>query len=122
MKKEAILAHTVLLGAVHTPAMPEGLQDGRGRRGREGLNMPREQCCSPFPPQKELAESKHQYSIDELKHRENLIQARLDDELAWQVELEKHKVLCWGRGDCHLPPVSCLPLPWLQDAGHGSWA
>ncbi|XP_059006490.1 dynein regulatory complex subunit 3 isoform X1 [Mustela lutreola] len=40
---------------------------------------------------KELAESKHQYSIDELKHRENLIQARLDDELAWQVELEKHK-------------------------------
>lgn len=71
---------------------------------------------------KELAESKHQYSIDELKHRENLIQARLDDELAWQVELEKHKVLCWGRGDCHLPPVSCLPLPWLQDAGHGSWA
>lgn len=71
--------------------------------------MPREQCCSLFPPQKELAESKHQYSIDELKHRENLIQARLDDELARQVELEKHKVLCWGEGG--LPPASCLLPP-----------
>ncbi|XP_045839810.1 dynein regulatory complex subunit 3 isoform X1 [Meles meles] len=40
---------------------------------------------------KELAGSKHQYSIDELEHRENLIQARRDDELARQVELEKHK-------------------------------
>ncbi|XP_008684200.1 dynein regulatory complex subunit 3 isoform X2 [Ursus maritimus] len=40
---------------------------------------------------KELAESKHQYSMDELKHRENLIQAQLDDERAQQEELEKHK-------------------------------
>ncbi|XP_041626734.1 dynein regulatory complex subunit 3 isoform X3 [Vulpes lagopus] len=40
---------------------------------------------------KEMAESKHQYSIDELKHRENLIQSRLEDEQAQQEELEKHK-------------------------------
>ncbi|XP_070938538.1 dynein regulatory complex subunit 3 isoform X5 [Macaca nemestrina] len=43
-------------------------------------------------PQKELAEAKHQYSIDELKHRENLMQVRLQDERARQEELEKHKV------------------------------
>ncbi|XP_072860830.1 dynein regulatory complex subunit 3 isoform X2 [Chlorocebus sabaeus] len=42
-------------------------------------------------PQKELAEAKHQYSIDELKHRENLMQVRLQDERARQEELEKHK-------------------------------
>ncbi|CAD7689603.1 unnamed protein product [Nyctereutes procyonoides] len=40
---------------------------------------------------KEMAESKHQYSIDELKHRENLIQSRLENEQAQQEELEKHK-------------------------------
>ncbi|XP_008050464.1 dynein regulatory complex subunit 3 [Carlito syrichta] len=38
-----------------------------------------------------LAETKHQYSIDELKHRENLQQARLEDEKAQREELEKHK-------------------------------
>ncbi|XP_063574116.1 dynein regulatory complex subunit 3 isoform X1 [Pongo abelii] len=42
-------------------------------------------------PQKELAEAKHQYSIDELKHRENLMQARLEEEQAQREELEKHK-------------------------------
>ncbi|XP_011942653.1 PREDICTED: leucine-rich repeat-containing protein 48 isoform X1 [Cercocebus atys] len=41
---------------------------------------------------KELAEAKHQYSIDELKHQENLMQVRLQDERARQEELEKHKV------------------------------
>ncbi|XP_014645273.1 PREDICTED: leucine-rich repeat-containing protein 48 [Ceratotherium simum simum] len=40
---------------------------------------------------KELAEIKHQYSIDELKHRENLLQARLQDEQARREELEEHK-------------------------------
>ncbi|KAI4566485.1 hypothetical protein MJG53_015162 [Ovis ammon polii x Ovis aries] len=40
---------------------------------------------------KELAEMKHQYSIDELKHRENLVQARLEDEQARREELEEHK-------------------------------
>ena len=35
---------------------------------------------------------KHQYSIDELKHRENLVQARLEDEQARREELEEHKV------------------------------
>lgn len=49
----------------------------------------------PFPGQKELAEAKHQYSIDELKHRENLMQVRLQDERARQEELEKHKVPLW---------------------------
>ncbi|XP_058415522.1 dynein regulatory complex subunit 3 [Diceros bicornis minor] len=38
-----------------------------------------------------LAEIKHQYSIDELKHRENLLQARLEDEQARREELEEHK-------------------------------
>uniref|UniRef100_A0A8C8ZHF1 Dynein regulatory complex subunit 3 n=1 Tax=Prolemur simus TaxID=1328070 RepID=A0A8C8ZHF1_PROSS len=40
---------------------------------------------------KELAEAKHQYSIDELKHRENLMQVRLEDEQARREELERHK-------------------------------
>ncbi|KAL2765918.1 dynein regulatory complex subunit 3 isoform a [Daubentonia madagascariensis] len=40
---------------------------------------------------KEQAEAKHQYSMDELKHRENLMQARLEDEQARRAELEKHK-------------------------------
>nr|KAF6455717.1 dynein regulatory complex subunit 3 [Rousettus aegyptiacus] len=40
---------------------------------------------------KEQAEIKHQYSIDELKHRENLIRVRLEDEQARQKELEEHK-------------------------------
>ncbi|KAF4012442.1 hypothetical protein G4228_003189 [Cervus hanglu yarkandensis] len=41
---------------------------------------------------KELAEMKHQYSIDELKHRENLMQAQLEDEQARREELEEHKL------------------------------
>ncbi|XP_036924726.1 dynein regulatory complex subunit 3 isoform X3 [Sturnira hondurensis] len=40
---------------------------------------------------KGLAELKHQFSIDELKHRESLIQARLEDEQAWREKLEEHK-------------------------------
>ncbi|XP_043439240.1 dynein regulatory complex subunit 3 isoform X1 [Prionailurus bengalensis] len=40
---------------------------------------------------KELAEIKHQYGIDELKQRENVIQAQLDDERAQREELEEHK-------------------------------
>ncbi|XP_057572470.1 dynein regulatory complex subunit 3 [Hippopotamus amphibius kiboko] len=40
---------------------------------------------------KELAETKHQYGLDELKHRENLMQARLEDEQARREELEEHK-------------------------------
>ncbi|PNI17239.1 DRC3 isoform 13 [Pan troglodytes] len=46
-------------------------------------------------PQKKLAEAKHQYSIDELKHRENLMQAQLEDEQARREELEKHKPLTY---------------------------
>ncbi|XP_020923662.1 dynein regulatory complex subunit 3 isoform X5 [Sus scrofa] len=41
---------------------------------------------------KELAEAKHQYSLDELKHRENLLQAQQEDEQARREELEEHKV------------------------------
>ncbi|XP_074244403.1 dynein regulatory complex subunit 3 isoform X2 [Saimiri boliviensis] len=38
-----------------------------------------------------VAEAKHHYSIEELKHRENLMQARLEEEQARREELEKHK-------------------------------
>lgn len=70
----------------------------------------------PSCPQKELAESKHQYSMDELKHRENLIQAQLDDERAQQEELEKHKVLCWE----DLPPASPCPGSRTPATAYGS--
>ncbi|XP_054992907.1 dynein regulatory complex subunit 3 [Sorex araneus] len=40
---------------------------------------------------KEMAETKYQYSIDELKHRELLAQARLEKEQAQQLELNQHK-------------------------------
>ncbi|KAM9044425.1 dynein regulatory complex subunit 3 isoform 4-T8 [Megaptera novaeangliae] len=40
---------------------------------------------------KELAEMKHQYSVDELKHRESLTQARLEDERARRQELAEHE-------------------------------
>nr|XP_051697940.1 dynein regulatory complex subunit 3 isoform X2 [Oryctolagus cuniculus] len=39
----------------------------------------------------QLAEAKHQYSTDELKHREHLAQARLEAEQAQRAELEAHK-------------------------------
>ena len=53
---------------------------------------------------------KHQYSIDELKHRENLMQARLEDEQARREELEEHKVKAARRGvmSCH-PRHTSLP-------------
>uniref|UniRef100_A0A0D9R7P4 Dynein regulatory complex subunit 3 n=1 Tax=Chlorocebus sabaeus TaxID=60711 RepID=A0A0D9R7P4_CHLSB len=54
---------------------------------------------------KELAEAKHQYSIDELKHRENLMQVRLQDERARQEELEKHKSLSAIREESELPNI-----------------
>ncbi|XP_059937665.1 dynein regulatory complex subunit 3 [Mesoplodon densirostris] len=79
---------------------------------------------------KELAEMKHQYSIDELKHRENLTQARLEDEQARQEELEGHKAAfvehlngpflfdsmyaedVEGSQLSHLPGVGELPLTY----------
>ncbi|XP_069916082.1 dynein regulatory complex subunit 3-like [Oryctolagus cuniculus] len=48
-------------------------------------------CHLLFSGQKELAEAKHQYSTDELKHREHLAQARLEAEQAQRAELEAHK-------------------------------
>lgn len=56
---------------------------------------------------------KHQYSIDELKHRENLIQARLEDEQARREELEEHKVCSAWRS-----PAPHRSLPLLKVAGH----
>ncbi|KAM5262807.1 dynein regulatory complex subunit 3 [Ctenodactylus gundi] len=41
---------------------------------------------------KELAEMNHQYSIDELKHREQQMQARLREEQAQREKLEEHKM------------------------------
>ncbi|XP_037664414.1 dynein regulatory complex subunit 3 isoform X3 [Choloepus didactylus] len=40
---------------------------------------------------KEQAEARHQFAIDELRHRENLAQARQEDELARREELEEHE-------------------------------
>nr|XP_058139327.1 dynein regulatory complex subunit 3 isoform X2 [Dasypus novemcinctus] len=40
---------------------------------------------------KELAETKHQYALDELRHRENLAQARQEDEQARREETEEHR-------------------------------
>ncbi|XP_074137657.1 dynein regulatory complex subunit 3 isoform X1 [Sminthopsis crassicaudata] len=40
---------------------------------------------------RELGDAKYQYSIYELKHRENQIQAKLEEEQATIAELEKHK-------------------------------
>uniref|UniRef100_A0A8C3VXA1 Dynein regulatory complex subunit 3 n=1 Tax=Catagonus wagneri TaxID=51154 RepID=A0A8C3VXA1_9CETA len=40
---------------------------------------------------KELAELKHQYSLDELRHRENLVQAQQEDEQARREELAEHR-------------------------------
>ncbi|XP_017751107.1 PREDICTED: dynein regulatory complex subunit 3 isoform X2 [Rhinopithecus bieti] len=54
---------------------------------------------------KELAEAKHQYSIDELKHQENLMQVQLEDEQARQEELEKHKSLSAIREELELPNI-----------------
>ncbi|KAH0505962.1 Leucine-rich repeat-containing protein 48 [Microtus ochrogaster] len=45
-----------------------------------------------FLGQKEMAKIKHQYSIDELKHREAQMQARLEAEKAQQEKLAEHKM------------------------------
>ena len=56
---------------------------------------------------------RHQYSIDELKHRENLMQARLEDEQARREELEEHRVPDCPLGTrCPAPPHPNLtPVP-----------
>nr|XP_028691904.1 dynein regulatory complex subunit 3 isoform X5 [Macaca mulatta] len=64
---------------------------------------------------KELAEAKHQYSIDELKHRENLMQVRLQDERARQEELEKHKSLSAIREESELPNIEKMILECSAD-------
>lgn len=45
-----------------------------------------------FLGQKEMAKIKHQYSIDELKHQEAQMQARLEAEKAQREKLAEHKV------------------------------
>lgn len=53
-------------------------------------------CSITWPPvpsrQKAQAEVKHQFSIDEMKHREQLIQAQQAEEQAQREELEEHQV------------------------------
>lgn len=39
-----------------------------------------------------MAKMKHQYSIDEMKHREAQMQAKLEEEQARQKKLAEHKV------------------------------
>ncbi|EDL01192.1 mCG8808 [Mus musculus] len=39
-----------------------------------------------------MAKMKHQYSIDELKHREAQLQMKLEEEQAKQEKLEEHKM------------------------------
>lgn len=54
-----------------------------------------------FLGQREASKLKHQYSIDEMKHREALMRARLEDEKAQRQMLEEHKVpyrqLAWAQ-------------------------
>ncbi|ERE67706.1 leucine-rich repeat-containing protein 48 [Cricetulus griseus] len=45
-----------------------------------------------FLGQREASKLKHQYSIDEMKHREALMRARLEDEKAQRQMLEEHKL------------------------------
>lgn len=45
-----------------------------------------------FLGKREMAKMKHQYSIDELKHREAQLQIKLEEEQAKQEKLEEHKV------------------------------
>uniref|UniRef100_A0A4W2FQC3 Dynein regulatory complex subunit 3 n=1 Tax=Bos indicus x Bos taurus TaxID=30522 RepID=A0A4W2FQC3_BOBOX len=64
---------------------------------------------------KELAEMKHQYSIDELKHRENLMQARLEDEQARREELEEHKSLNAIREESELSSIETKIVEYSED-------
>nr|XP_045232184.1 dynein regulatory complex subunit 3 isoform X9 [Macaca fascicularis] len=82
---------------------------------RRGSEEPPVMMPLPFPGQKELAEAKHQYSIDELKHRENLMQVRLQDERARQEELEKHKSLSAIREESELPNIEKMILECSAD-------
>lgn len=56
---------------------------------------------------------KHQFSIDELRHREHLIQAQQAEEQARQVELEEHQVAgpptCWPRSSRQVQQGSAGP-------------
>lgn len=45
-----------------------------------------------FLGKREMAKMKHQYSIDELKHREAQMQTKLEEEKARQETLAEHKV------------------------------
>lgn len=63
---------------------------------------------------------KHQYSIDELKHRENLMQARLEDEQARREELEEHKVKAARRGPT-APPAPPRPTSPVLRQVHEGW-
>ncbi|XP_017370323.1 dynein regulatory complex subunit 3 isoform X2 [Cebus imitator] len=64
---------------------------------------------------KEVAEAKHHYSIEELKHRENLMQARLEEEQARREELEKHKSLSAIREELEMPNIEKMILECSTD-------
>lgn len=95
-----------------TPAPTLGTpQNSRGQRAFQLPNVPWSQCPFPFPCQKELAELKHQYSLEELKHQENQIQAQLENEQDLQKELEKHRVPSAGAGGGGALPLPTPALP-----------
>lgn len=92
------IRHSHLQGPVPFPAfMKDTLQhpghahEARGRvAGR--TRYPLVTVPFLFLGQKEMAKIKHQYSIDELKHREAQMQARLEAEKAQREKLAEHKV------------------------------
>uniref|UniRef100_A0A8I3X5D0 Dynein regulatory complex subunit 3 n=1 Tax=Callithrix jacchus TaxID=9483 RepID=A0A8I3X5D0_CALJA len=64
---------------------------------------------------KEVAEAKHHYSIEELKHRENLMQARLEEEQVRREELERHKSLSAIREELEMPNIEKMILECSTD-------
>lgn len=62
-----------------------------------------------FLGKREMAKMKHQYSIDELKHREAQMQLKLEEEQAKLEKLAEHKV-----------PHRQLACPGLAWPGHES--
>ncbi|XP_050019563.1 dynein regulatory complex subunit 3 [Alexandromys fortis] len=92
------IRHSHLQGPVTFPAfMKDTLQHtGHAHEARGcvagGTRYPLVTVPFLFLGQKEMAKIKHQYSIDELKHREAQMQARLEAEKAQQEKLAEHKM------------------------------
>lgn len=75
-----------------------------------------------FLIKREMAKLKHQYSIDELKHREAQMQTKLEEAQARLEELAEHKVphrqLAWPGLDTKVPWSA---LVTLNNEPEGSW-